>query len=348
MTGIVLCAGFGSRLRPLTLDTPKPAIPFFGAPLGLWAAQILRECGVKDIIVNAHYKPETIEHMVKSSWLNGITKLSIESDRPLGSGGALQQAKRFISREVTGLWIINGDEVILPSSMAQFPDMWEQHIQHDRLATLGVISHPEVGTKFGGVWTDDALGVLGFGRDKNPKASMGYHYIGVAIMSPRILRYLPLGESNLLYDGLIAGMASGETVKANLLDADWFETGQLRDFLQAQLFLTSQYDSLAQNKKDFVSRLVKSHCADFESRGLFHTRESIYRRLLQAEVNRPIYMAPEINLPDDMSSLKKSTSPLAIGGWGQVTQSQLDNELAQGGSFFMLKDGSLVSLNQSA
>jgi mannose-1-phosphate guanylyltransferase len=92
-----------------------------------------------------------------------------------------------------------------------------------------------VGTQFGGVWADATGRVLGFGKDgrKFGEGLTGYHYIGLQILSSRMFRYLPDGESNILYDALTAAIAKGETVRVVVGDFSWFETGNPHDFLRA-------------------------------------------------------------------------------------------------------------------
>ncbi|OYZ11878.1 MAG: hypothetical protein B7Y39_19335 [Bdellovibrio sp. 28-41-41] len=96
-----------------------------------------------------------------------------------------------------------------------------------------MIEHPEVGTKFGGVWVDSIGKILGFGKDKVESSAKGYHYIGVTIFSEKIFNYIMPGESNILYDALTDAIKDGNTANVCPFPCHWFETGNEVDFKTA-------------------------------------------------------------------------------------------------------------------
>jgi len=88
--GILLCAGFGSRLMPLTGVIPKPAIPFCGAPMAHFARRAMERAGVSCMGMNVHHLPDQmIAAMDDGTWKNGICSLAIshEGEEILGTGG---------------------------------------------------------------------------------------------------------------------------------------------------------------------------------------------------------------------------------------------------------------------
>ncbi|MDX9730716.1 MAG: NDP-sugar synthase [Bdellovibrionales bacterium] len=244
MKAVLLAAGLGTRLRPVTNLLAKPAVPFLNTPLLYWSIELLRSVGLDEAVVNLHHLPESILKL-RSSIENAGIKLhfSHESEAPLGSGGALWFAKSSVLEMLAGaqgmdaesFLVANADEVILPVDQLALSRMRTHHEATGALATLLTMRHPLVGTKFGGVWVDEKRNVYGFGKDQAlyPKAHEGLHYVGVLLLHRRIFDYLPEGESNLLYDALVRGIQAGETVNAVCEDLVWHETGNPVDFVEA-------------------------------------------------------------------------------------------------------------------
>ena len=236
MKAMMLTAGLGTRLRPVTNVFAKPVVPFLNIPLLCYPLELIRELGIDSIVLNTHYKPEQVSSVAdRVLKANGFSvSLSHEPGEPLGSGGGIWQARDRL-RDTDALLVSNGDEVILPLDKDVMGRFLDEHRKHDALATILVMEHPLVGKQFGGVWTAGDGRVLGFGKDRSqfPKAKTGYHYIGLLLLSPRIFEFLPEGESNILYDALTVAIAKGESVRAFVGRFTWFETGNPHDFLSA-------------------------------------------------------------------------------------------------------------------
>lgn len=235
MRAMLLAAGLGTRLRPVTDAIAKPAVPFLTAPLLFWSVEFLRSLSPDRFVINLHYQPDSIRALAPTLEKRGFeVRFTHEVTAPLGSGGALWFAKNELQDSETIL-VANADEVMFPIQDGTLQRLKAAHQKSGALATILTMKHPDVGTHFGGVWVDKASCVLGFGKDRTkfPKAVQGLHYVGVLLLDRRIFKYLPEGESNLLYDALIAGLAKGETVRAFCEDLLWFETGNPKDLLQA-------------------------------------------------------------------------------------------------------------------
>jgi mannose-1-phosphate guanylyltransferase len=242
MRAMLLTAGLGTRLRPLTNLYAKPAVPFLGIPLARYPLHLLTEAGVKHFVFNSHHKPEQIEDLAKQVQSEGLTvDICHEPNAPLGSGGGIWNARELLAARSSttvaedAFFVANGDEVILPKRPGALDRFLEEHRRHSALATILVMHHPLVGSQFGGVWADKTGQVRGFGKNGAPfgKEATAYHYIGLLLLNRRIFDYLPVGESNILYDALALAIAKGERVRILCEDFTWFETGNPRDFLQA-------------------------------------------------------------------------------------------------------------------
>lgn len=259
---MMLTAGLGTRLRPVTDLYAKPAVPFLNIPLFYYPLSLIEELPVSTLVLNTHYKPEQIENLAsRIPEAKFKIALSPEPAAPLGSGGGIWRARALLEGEGSFL-VSNGDEVILPRDPQIMRRFQKEHEDSMALATILVMRHPLVGKQFGGVWTDAHGFVRGFGKD--PAAfpgCTGYHYVGLLLLHERVFSYLPDGESNILYDALTAAIASGERVRATVGDFTWYETGNPRDFLQASgeaLRLLAENDSSpeAQTLKRITTRFL--------------------------------------------------------------------------------------------
>ncbi len=106
MQALILAGGKGTRLRPLTVYTPKPIVPFLNRPFLLYQIEILQRAGIKDITLSLNYQPDKIEHILGDGSDYGVNLRYITEPSPMGTGGAYKFAADSI-RETT--IVLNGD-----------------------------------------------------------------------------------------------------------------------------------------------------------------------------------------------------------------------------------------------
>ncbi|HRO67256.1 MAG TPA: sugar phosphate nucleotidyltransferase [Pseudobdellovibrionaceae bacterium] len=234
MNLLLLCAGEGTRFRPHTLTLPKPALPFLGIPLACYSLAWAEEISVTGLVANTYHLPREIHRLMKEL-RHDFPRVSFSDEAPtlMGSGGGIAKAAPFL-RGAQEFLVMNGDEVFLPKRSGFMKEALALHRRENRLATLFVMEHPEVGGKFGGVWTDAENKVLGFGKTAVPGARKGRHFIGAALYSERMLsRLSPETASNILYDDLTRAIQEGENVRVHPVEGWWHETGNEVDYLKA-------------------------------------------------------------------------------------------------------------------
>ena len=235
MKGMILAAGLGTRLRPVTSFFAKPAVPFLNIPLLYYSMALLEKAGVTEFVINSHYLAEQIKTLaLEAPGLASKSVVKFEPGAPLGSGGGVWNARS----ELIGasFWLANGDEVILPREAGIFARIQDEHRKNQALATIVVMEHAGVGTQFGGVWATPDGEVRGFGKTGTAfPGTRGFHYIGLQLLDQRVFNYLPEGESNILYDALTNAILAGERVQVVVGDFAWFETGNSHDFLKASV-----------------------------------------------------------------------------------------------------------------
>src|SRR6267143_3047023 len=107
MNAMILAAGLGARLRPITYTVPKPMFPLGGRPLIAWLVDSLVDAGATDIIVNLYHLPRTIESYLPAAFPNIRFHFSYEP-QILGTGGGLRNVRALLERE-EDFFLLNGD-----------------------------------------------------------------------------------------------------------------------------------------------------------------------------------------------------------------------------------------------
>ena len=109
MKAIILAGGRGKRLRPITDKIPKPLIPINEKPLIEWTIKYLKKYGITEIIISSGYKSNLIEKFLKKKKNFGCEIIFSNEKMPLGTGGAIKRALRYIDEE--SFLVLNGDVV---------------------------------------------------------------------------------------------------------------------------------------------------------------------------------------------------------------------------------------------
>ena len=131
---MIFAAGLGTRLDPVTRNTPKALMEVGGKPLLLWVAEKLMAAGVKDIVVNIHHHAEKIRQYVNKLDFKGVRfHLSDETDLLLDTGGGLKKAMPVLDGD-EAFFLYNADVL----SNIDLDDMWDYHHRQNAVATLAV------------------------------------------------------------------------------------------------------------------------------------------------------------------------------------------------------------------
>jgi NDP-sugar pyrophosphorylase family protein len=240
---LVLCAGLGTRLRPLTDVRAKPAMPVAGEPMIRRIASWLVSKGVDDLVVNLHHRPETITAVLGDGRdLGARVRYSWESPQVLGSAGGPRLARPIVGADT--FLIVNGD-TLTNVDVAQLADA---HAASGALATLSLVPNRDF-LRYGGVALDGDGRVTGFVR-RGPAAEGSWHYIGVQAVAGRVFDAVEPGAAASsiggVYDALIAsqpGAVRGVTSDAAFYDvgtpADYWRTSRAFASAEGQSFTPS-------------------------------------------------------------------------------------------------------------
>ena len=230
---LVLTAGLGTRLRPLTYVRAKAAVPVNGETLARRVVRWLAGQGVRDQVLNLHHLPETITASVgDGSDLGARVRYSWEQP-VLGSAGGPRRALPLLAEPDGTFIIVNGDTL----TGVDVPAMLAFHAAAEALVTMALIPNPRP-QQYGGVRVS-AGRVTGFTRAGTPGDS--YHFIGVQIVEARAFAGLedgvPAETVNVLYPRLIA--ANPASIAAYTCTSAFRDIGTASDYLSTSAELAA-------------------------------------------------------------------------------------------------------------
>lgn len=183
---VVLGAGLGTRLRPLTNHLPKPGVPLAHAPVAAHTIAHLLACGVTDFAVNTHYLAEALEAVLPQHVPAGLPLRFSREHQLLGTGGGIRAAWAMLD-PTRPLVVMNGDILFRPDLRAAMA----AHRERDALATMIVRSHPEA-ERLGAIETDAQGRVVRLlGTPAERAAQDTWMFTGVHLLSPEAFPELP-------------------------------------------------------------------------------------------------------------------------------------------------------------
>lgn len=225
MDAMILAAGLGTRLRPLTDDTPKPLLRVGGVPLLERIARRLVAAGADRLIINTHHHAAQIRRFVAEHDGFGVdVRFSDEPDEPLDTGGGLWQAREHFRRDVP-FFLHNGD--ILTD--AQLPELYRVHDDGHALATLAV--RPPQANRY---LIFDEHGLLGYsprgGGVERMVRQAGQcieraDFAGIHVIAPRIFDMISERGIFSIIDVYLRLARAGERVAAHTVDGVWLDIG---------------------------------------------------------------------------------------------------------------------------
>lgn len=234
MRAMILAAGFGTRLWPLTIGRTKPAIPFLNRPLIAYTLDYLRRFDIDEVIINLHHEPASVRQQIGDGSLYDLSiQYSVEEPEILGTSGALDNVRERLSDDA--FVVING-KIITGIDLAA---AIATHRATKAVATLVLLPNP-LHARFTEVeiLPDGRIGH--FAGFPHPAAvgtrPVPLMFTGIQILDPSIFRYIPRGVfSDSVRDVYPAAMAAGERIGAYVASGDWHELSTLDRYLSVSL-----------------------------------------------------------------------------------------------------------------
>ena len=220
LTAVVMAGGYGTRLRPLTEELPKPMLPVGDRPLLELIIEQLHQAGIRRVNVSTHYKGEIIAGHFGDGRDFGVEIRYVKEDQPLGTAGALG----LLDASDEPLLVINGDIL----TRIDFRAMLDYHREQQADMTVAVRQH-EFRVPYGVIEAD---GVAITGISEKPVVR---HFInaGIYLLNPEVCRFIPNGQSYDMPDLISRLVADGHRVVSFPVREYWLDIGQVEDYQKA-------------------------------------------------------------------------------------------------------------------
>ncbi len=252
MKAVILCAGYGNRLKPLTNILPKPLFPILGHPLLDNIIFHLKKFGVNEICINTHWLAEKITHHIGDGSKFGVKTNILYEPKILGVGGGIGNMRDFLQDEE--LFIVHNSDILTNLDIKSAIDF---HRKEHSIVTLILHDYKIFNnvTISAGCKILDISNTLKVETDSNP-ALTKLAFTGVAIMSPEIFNFLSYKKPMSIIDAYIeliksrAGSLKGYISKTHY----WKDIGLLENYLGAH------HDILVEQINALSERNVGAYC----------------------------------------------------------------------------------------
>lgn len=237
MRALVMAAGLGTRLKPLTDTLPKPLVPLAGRPMVIFVLEHLAREGITEAILNIHYLPEKMRAFV-NAWnaKKLVPHLTIQDEtaKILGSGGAVALAAPWLFEKDDFALVCNADVLAAPS-LRLLAEAHRKVRGQGIECTLTVMNHPEAGKKYSGLVVKDQR-VLSF-EPAGSKAAGLMHFPGFYIVDVLARRRLVPGKEFSIVENFWKPLAMEGKLGAFTYDGHYQDLGTLEDLKMAELLL---------------------------------------------------------------------------------------------------------------
>ena len=233
LKAVILVGGQGTRLRPLTYNTPKPMVPVLNVPFLEHVIRNLKEHNVTEIVLAQHYLAASMREYFGDGSKLGVKLYYVMEESPMGTAGAVKNVEDFLD---TTFFVLNGDIF----HNRNFTDMLKFHRRHRAKATL-VLSPVDNPTIYGVVESDKRNRVKRFlEKPKAEDVTTNMINAGTYVLEPEVLRRIPPDTRfSFEHDVFPQMLADGLPVYAYPTDNYWMDTGTPEKYLQLHRDLLS-------------------------------------------------------------------------------------------------------------
>ncbi len=233
MKAMILAAGLGERLRPLTNELPKPLIPVANRPIIEYNLRLLKKHGIQEVAVNLHHLGEKIQDHLGDGGRFGLRITYSREPRLLGTGGGIRRLQAFFGHEA--FIVINADILIDIDLM----DLVVFHRAQGAMATMALRPNQDA-VRYGTIHTDDRGRIREF-LGKLRARTDGLHpwmFTGVHVMEPGVFERMPERETFCINRDVYAQwIRAGHPCFGYIHRGYWRDLGTPADYLQANLDL---------------------------------------------------------------------------------------------------------------
>jgi len=229
---MVMAAGLGKRLRPLTYEVPKPMVPVANRPVMELILRLLAKQGFGEVISNLHWFPETIEHHFGDGSGVGLELTYLREPELTGTAGGVRAVRDFLAAEGGPFLVMAGDAL----SDIDLEALAEAHAGNDGIATLATKRVANV-SEFGVVIADADGRVQGFQEKPDPAEALSdLANSMIYVLEPEIFDHFPDADPvDFALDVFPALLVHDVPFHVHVTDSYWNDVGSPPEYLQGNL-----------------------------------------------------------------------------------------------------------------
>ena len=232
MRSMVMAAGLGTRLRPLTYEVPKPMVPVANRPVMEHILRLLARQGFREVIANLHWFPETIERHFGDGSAAGLELSFLREPELTGTAGGVRAVSDFLTAESGPFLVMAGDAL----SDLDLEALVAAHAANGGIATLATTRAANV-SELGVVVTDADGRVQGFQEKPDPAEALSdLVNCMIYVLEPEIFEYFPESDPvDFALDVFPRLLEHDVPFHVHVADAYWNDVGSLPEYLQGNL-----------------------------------------------------------------------------------------------------------------
>jgi NDP-sugar pyrophosphorylase family protein len=234
MKALILAGGEGTRLRPLTLNTPKPVVPVANIPFLRYQIELLRQHGIRDVILSLSYQPGKIEALLGDGSSLGTRIRYVVEQSPLGTAGGFKNAEALLEDATV---VFNGD-ILCELNLTE---VIQSHRSSRATATL-VLTRVENPSAYGLVETTIDGRITRFLEKPKPhEITCNTINAGTYILEPEVLQSIPPGENYSFERAVFPSLLKDQKrMQAYVAEGYWIDIGTPQKYLQVHQDLLQQ------------------------------------------------------------------------------------------------------------
>ena len=248
-TAIILAGGLGTRLQPLTDETPKPLLSMLGKPIVQHIMENLAKYGIKKVILSIGYKAKHIQNYFGDGSQYGISLAYSLEQEPLGTGGAIKQAAKQLT---TPFFLVWGDNLM----DINYQDLYQTYLHTRKNVTMTITPREDV-EHFGVAKVEQNIITSFVEKPSREQAPSNLINAGAFIIDPSCLSLLPEGKSSIEKD-CFEKFAPANEIAAYIHHGQWFPTDTLEKYQIACLNFKPDFN--LHEKKVIIADVDETIC----------------------------------------------------------------------------------------
>lgn len=247
MRAMILAAGLGTRLRPMTWVAPKPSLPVLNRPLLSWQLEMLKAVGIREVVINLHWLPEVLPRLLGDGAALGMSLTWVHEPVLLDTGGGIRNVAAFLKAPGEPFLVLNGD-LLMDFDLER---ALETHRKAGAVATMVLREDPQA-ARYGIIGTDEAGRIVDFvGRARAPGEVVRQGlFTGVHVFEPEVLELIPPEVCSINMTAWPALVQRGAPTATCFQRGFWSDVGTPERYLEANLAMLEGALPLLQPARD--------------------------------------------------------------------------------------------------